>query len=133
MSLILVIYLVFTAVPAIKFLTGVAFVIWLIGIPLGLVIGAACRDISDDRTVWDLTVQTWIKKKWILAVILLTVSRLIPNQEVTSYMLAGYGVQKLAENETVQSLSSEGVDVLKEMLAKAKRELAEEKPKESSK
>ena len=48
-------------------------------------------------------------------------------------MLAGYGVQKLAENETVQSLSSEGVDVLKEMLAKAKRELAEEKPKESSK
>lgn len=125
MSLMLVIYLVFTAVPAIKFLTGAAFVIWLIGIPLGLVIGAACRDISGDRTVWDLTVQTWIKKKWILAVILLTVSRLIPSQEVTSYMLA--------ENETVQSLSSEGVDVLKEMLAKAKRELSEEKPKESSK
>jgi len=133
MSLMLVIYLVFTAVPAVKFLTGAAFIIWLVGIPLGLFIGAAYRDISDDRTVWDLTVQTWIKKKWVIAVVLLTISRLIPSQEVTSYMLAGYGVQKLAENETVQSLSSDGVDVLKEMLAKAKRELVEDKPKEATK
>ncbi len=131
MSFMFVIYLVFTAIPAIKFLTGMAFILWLAGIAVGLFIGAARRDISDDRTLWDFTTQTWIRKKWVIAVILLTISRLIPSQEVTSYMLAGYGVQKLTENETVQSLSSDGVDVLKEMLAKAKRELSEESKEKS--
>lgn len=126
MSLLVIIYLVFTAIPAIKFLTGIGFVIWLAGITLGMLIGEACRDVSDDRTLWDYIINDWIKKKWKVAVVLLLISKLIPSQEVTSYMMAGYGVQKLAENETVQSLSSDGVDVLKAMLAKAKKELQEE-------
>lgn len=131
MSLIVIIYLGFTAIPALKFLTGMGFVIWLCGIPIGMIAGAACRDFSSDCTLWDWIVDDWIKKKWKIAIVLLLVSRLIPSQEVTAYMMAGYGVQKLAENETVQSLSSDGVDVLKAMLAKAKKGLQEpeEKPK----
>jgi hypothetical protein len=125
MSLIIIIYLVFTAIPALKFLTGLGFVIWIVGIPTGMVAGAAYRDFSSDRTLWDWVVGEWIQKKWKLAIVLLLVSRLIPSQEVTAYMMAGYGVQKLAENETVQSLSSDGVDVLKAMLAKVKKELQE--------
>lgn len=130
MSLMFIIYLVFTAVPALKFMSGIVFLVWLIGIPVGMVIGAACRDISSDRTLWDYIIEDWIKKKWKVAFIFLLISKLIPNQEITSYMMAGYGVQKLAENETVQSLSADGVDVLKSMLAKAKKELQEpeEKP-----
>lgn len=130
MSLMFIIYLVFTAVPALKFMSGIVFVIWVVRIPFGLLIGAACQDISDNRSLWDYIVDVWIKKKWKLAFIFLLISKLIPNQEITSYMMAGYGVQKLAENETVQSLSADGVDVLKSMLAKAKKELQEpeEKP-----
>ena len=133
MSLMFIIYLVFTAVPALKFMSGIVFIAWLIGIPVGMVIGAACRDISSDRTLWDYIIEDWIKKKWKVAFIFLLISKLIPNQEITSYMMAGYGVQKLAENETVQSMSADGVDVLKSMLAKAKRELKDDAKEETKK
>lgn len=66
----------------------------------------------------------------ITAVIL---SVVIPSEKTTYYMIAAYGTEKLIENPTAQALASDGVDVLKEMLAKAKRELTEEKPKEDKK
>ncbi len=48
-------------------------------------------------------------------------------------MVGAYGTQKLVESPAAQELASDGVEVLKELLAKAKRELAEDKPKESAK
>lgn len=47
----------------------------------------------------------------------------IPGKKETWYILSAYGVEKLVENPSAQSLAEDGVDVLKELLARAKREL----------
>jgi hypothetical protein len=52
---------------------------------------------------------------------------LIPDKETSYQMLAAYGVQTLVENETAQELASDGVDVLKALMSKAKKDLAVEK------
>lgn len=52
---------------------------------------------------------------------------LIPDKETSYNMLAAYGVQTLVENETAQELASDGVDVLKALMSKAKKDLAVEK------
>lgn len=52
---------------------------------------------------------------------------LIPNKETSYQMLAAYGVQTLIENETAQELASDGVDVLKALMSKAKKDLNVEK------
>lgn len=64
----------------------------------------------------------WFITLWI-------VGALIPDKTTSYQMLAAYGVQSVVENKQAQELASDGVDVLKQVLAKAKKEL-EEKPKE---
>jgi hypothetical protein len=50
---------------------------------------------------------------------------MIPDKTTSYQMLAAYGVQKVVENPQAQSLASDGVDVLKALMEKAKKELAE--------
>lgn len=54
------------------------------------------------------------------------IGALIPDKDTSYKMLAAYGVQTLAENPTVQELGKDGVDVLKALMAKAKKELETE-------
>ena len=65
------------------------------------------------------------------------VSALIPSEKTMYTMVAAYAGQKIAETPQAAQIANDGVDVLKELLAKAKRELAEdkkeEKPEEPSK
>lgn len=51
---------------------------------------------------------------------------LIPDKETSYQMLAAYGVQTIVENETAQELASDGVDVLKALMQKAKADLVPE-------
>jgi hypothetical protein len=51
---------------------------------------------------------------------------LVPNKETAYTMMAAYGVQTLVQNETAQSLGADGVDVLKLMLEKAKKDISAE-------
>lgn len=51
---------------------------------------------------------------------------LVPEEDTAYKMLAAYGVQTLVENETAQELASDGVDVLKAMMNKAKKDLEED-------
>lgn len=73
----------------------------------------------------------------ILTIFLGLVSAFIPSEKTMYTMVAAYAGQKIAETPQAAQIANDGVDVLKELLAKAKRELAEdkkeEKPKESSK
>lgn len=72
------------------------------------------------------------KKLWI-PILLAVVAALIPSEKTMYTMVAAYAGQKIAETPQAAQIANDGVDVLKELLAKAKRELSEEKPKESSK
>jgi len=58
---------------------------------------------------------------------------LIPSERTMYTMVAAYAGQKIAETPQAAQIANDSVDVLKELLAKAKRELAEDKPKESAK
>lgn len=72
-------------------------------------------------------------KASILTIFLGLVSALIPSEKTMYTMVAAYAGQKIAETPQAAQIANDGVDVLKDLLAKAKRELAEEKPKESAK
>lgn len=78
------------------------------------------------------TIGTLGKKLWI-PISLAVVAALIPSEKTMYTMVAAYAGQKIAETPQAAQIANDGVDVLKELLAKAKRELEEEKPKESSK
>lgn len=54
------------------------------------------------------------------------VGSLIPDKETSYQMLAAYGVQTVIENPKAKELASDGVDVLKALMTKAKKELAED-------
>lgn len=58
---------------------------------------------------------------------------LIPSEKTMYTMVAAYAGQKLAETPQAQQLANDSVDVLKELLAKAKRELQEDDKKETAK
>lgn len=61
--------------------------------------------------------------KWTLPIWL--IACMIPDKTTSYQMLAAYGVQKVVENPQAQSLASDGVDVLKALMEKAKKELVE--------
>ena len=67
----------------------------------------------------------------ILTLILGFFSTLFPTKDTLYMMVAAYGVEKAIESPTVQELAGDGVDVLKQLMARAKKELAEDVPKES--
>ncbi|MNQ73936.1 hypothetical protein D3C85_886820 [compost metagenome] len=52
---------------------------------------------------------------------------LVPDEDTAYQMLAAYGVQSVVENEKAQELVSDGADVLKALMAKAKKELEKER------
>ena len=58
-------------------------------------------------------------------IIIWFVACMIPDKTTSYQMLAAYGVQKVVENPQAQALASDGVDVLKALMEKAKKELAE--------
>ena len=123
MELALIIYLVFTALPAIATLTGATFAIWVTSSGFGMFCATISYGGGSDgeffEWVWRNIVKKWAK----VAIPCLIVSVLIPNKEVTSYMIGAYGVQTIAQNEQVQELAGDGLDVLQSLMKKAKAEL----------
>lgn len=51
---------------------------------------------------------------------------LVPDKTTAYQMLAAYGVQSVAENPKVQEVASDGIDVLKALMKKAKEEIEKE-------
>ena len=128
MSLALIVYLVFTALPAISKLTFIAFLAWLVITLIALFIGSMMRDVYSNRETWDWAVNVAVKKWAKAAIACLVVASFVPTKEVTAYMLGAYGVQTIAENEKVQELGAEGLDILQSLMKKAKAEIEEVDP-----
>lgn len=126
MSLMFIVYVVGLIPNIIGLLQGVLSLCGAVGLLLVIALPAWC-DYQFEMVISNLKKYAFIP---ITAAILLVV---VPSEKTTYYMIAAYGTEKLIENPTAQALASDGVDVLKELLAKAKRELAEDKPKESAK
>lgn len=124
MTLVLIVWLVNTILP------GLSVVLAITVLVLAAAIGFTAIYALIEEDVRPLC-KILSYKKSLFFVLLLAI--LIPNKETAWYMVGAYGTQKLVESPVAQELASDGVDVLKDLLAKAKRELAEEKTKESSK
>lgn len=71
-------------------------------------------------------------KLWI-PIVLLFVAVVTPSKETLYTMVAAYGVEKVVQNPIAQDIASDGVDVLKQLMAKAKRELAEDSKEKDKK
>ena len=124
MTLVLVVWLVMTVLPAIK----------AIGFALALAAGfvgafTVVFALIEEETKPFLIFRKQLK--WILP--LLVVAALTPNKETTWYMVGAYGTQKIVESPVAQELAGDGVDVLKSLMRKAKEHIDEIDAKESPK
>lgn len=140
MSLVLIVYLI-GILPA---LTGVlgfiggfgSFLLIIGGAILSLMGNFMTRYSWDDKTEFNNKKEAcscWGKRafKFLpITLFIVLLSALIPSERTMYTMVAVYGVEKVIANPEVQSLASDGADVLKQLLAKAKKELQEpeEKP-----
>lgn len=68
-------------------------------------------------------------KASVFTLLLGLIAALIPSEKTMYTMAAVYAGQKIAETPAAQQIGNDAFDVLKGILAKAKRELAEEAPK----
>lgn len=118
MSLVFIVWLVTTFIPSISVLVGLA-VIGCGGMFVFLSV-YACVEEEPEPLLKLLS----YKKSLALVVFLACV---IPSKESTWYMVGAYGTQKLIENPAAQELASDGVDVLKALMKKAKDNLEEVK------
>ena len=106
------------------------FVVWILGViphlgklliligGVGVIGWAVCSLVMAAERVGKL------HKAWLFTpLIILVIGVALPNRETTYAMAAAYGVQTIVENETANELASDGVDVLKALMKKAKTEL----------
>ncbi len=88
----------------------------LVGIPL---IGFPC--LAEKAIKKGVLIKTGT-----VAICVLLIGGLIPDKSTLYAMVAGYGVQSVAENAKVQEVASDAGDVLASYLKKIKKELDEE-------
>lgn len=114
MELALVVWLVMTALPAIKGMgAALAFGTLIFGVVAGL---AWVLEQHKASFMW------WRKRLWV-AVPFIVFAALLPSEKTSWYMVGAFGTQKLVESPVAQELASDGVDVLKSLMARAKTEI----------
>ena len=122
MTLALITYLVFTALPAISTLSTVAFASWAILTSFGTFIGLMMAYCEDEDAAWNW-VRAVLLKRWAkYAIACLVVANLVPTKG-TAYMVGAYGVQTIGESAQVEELAGDGIDVLQQLMKKAKNSL----------
>lgn len=113
-----------------------AFIVWMIGVlPKisalftvigGAISGLACFGVLIGCAESMPPVVKVCKKILMFSVPIAFLGFLLPDKQTTYAMAAAYGVQTVVENPKAQELASDGVDVLKALMAKAKKELEKE-------
>lgn len=114
-----------------------AFIVWMIGVlpALGsgmVFVGAVVAYLASSGYIFSILggadkKYTKIAKYLIpVGVFVWLVGALIPDKQTAYAMAAAYGVQTVVENPKAQELASDGVDVLKALMSKAKKELEKE-------
>lgn len=141
MSLVLIVYLI-GVLPALTGMLGFiggmgSFLLIGGGTVMTLMSNFMTRYSWDDKSDFDnrkAALGRWGKRsfKFVpITLLIALIAALIPTERTMYLMVAAYGVEKVVANPDVQALASDGADVLKDLLAKAKKELAE--PEEKSK
>lgn len=74
-----------------------------------------------------------LRTKFWIPLVLVLIATLIPDKTTIYTMIAAYAGQKIAETPQAQQIGNDAVDVLHELLAKAKRELKYDAKEETKK
>lgn len=110
------------------------------GISLLLLLGAVFF-FTVDMNSWDSKETIEGKKagrrkalRWVwLPLLMILFAKTIPSEKTMYTMIAAYAGQKIAETPQAQQIGNDAVDVLHELLAKAKRELKDDAKEETKK
>lgn len=122
MILALMIYMVFTFIPTMKMLAVGLVWCYALFVGLGLTFGKMNIDVNGNASLFN-SVKEKVLTKWKVVALILVTGCLLPSKEVTAYMIAGYGVEQLVQNEAVQEIGSDGLDIIKKMMEKAKQDI----------
>jgi len=130
MSLVFIVYLIGVLPNTAIFLAIFGF----IGACILLVIVFFCTMENDGWVTEDKASRLKAMRKralvWLwVPCLMMCLSNLVPSEKTMYTMAAVYAGQKIAETPEAQQIGNDAFDVLKGILAKAKRELAEETPK----
>lgn len=136
MSLVLIVYLigVLPSVSSVLNVIGVLGTMLFTCAAIGLKLDSnstSCYSWDDQKLLKERRIKNGVLgdkciKAAILTLSLAFISVLFPTKESMYVMVAAYGVEKMIENPVAKDMASDGVDILKQLMAKAKRELAEE-------
>jgi hypothetical protein len=118
MTLAFIVWLVMTAIPALKMMG----LVLLIGTVIGAG-GCFIHDMDEE----EYTALNWLRKKLRIILLLILTSFMLPDKEATWYMVGAYGTQKIIESPVAQDFAADGVDVLKSLMKKAKENIHETK------
>lgn len=77
--------------------------------------------------------RKYLRSKLWIPITLILLATLIPSKTTIYTMIAAYAGQKIAETPVAQQIGNDAVDVLHELLAKAKRELKDDVKEETKK
>lgn len=138
MTLALLVYLV-SVIPSIGLALWIAAILTCFGFGLMLLFSVITFSVYGDygdehkEVIRAKTMQKHLRNKLWIPITLVFVATLIPDKTTLYTMIAAYAGQKIAETPAAQQIGNDAVDVLHELLAKAKRELKDDVKEESKK
>lgn len=136
MTLALLVYLV-SVIPSIGMAISTASVLVCLGFGLVLFFSVITLSVYGEygqdhkEVIRAKTMQKGLTSKLWIPITLVFVATLIPDKTTIYTMIAAYAGQKIAETPQAQQIGNDAVDVLHELLAKAKRELKDDGKEET--
>lgn len=138
MTLAFLVYLV-SVIPSIGLALGTAAILTCLGFGFILLFSVITFSVYGDygsehkEVIRAKSMQTGLRNKLWIPITLVFVATLIPDKTTIYTMIAAYAGQKIAETPQAQQIGNDAVDVLHELLAKAKRELKDDAKEEVKK
>lgn len=138
MTLALLVYLV-AAIPLLGFVLTLFAIVISVGFALFFVSSSISMDVyghygdGHNEVVKAKSTRKFLRAKLWIPITLILAAVLIPSKTTIYTMIAAYAGQKIAETPQAQQIGNDAVDVLHELLAKAKKELKDDEPKKEAK
>lgn len=131
MTLALIVWLVMTVFPL---LSSLSEILLAVGIGWLVVFGFIFMITYDESYmtgIFEASKRKLKSKVWASLFALSFMCALVPSKETSWYMVGAYATQTVVQSDTAKELASDGVDVLKSLMARAKAEI-EPKMKEAT-
>lgn len=118
MFLAFIVWLVMTVIPVLNTVSALL-IFSLCTTFVGSVMCALMSDLEELRP-WNF----WKKSaKWLIPVCL--VLALVPDTKTSWYMVGAYATQTVAQSDAVKEIGSDGVDLMKDLIKQARKEIGE--------